>query len=55
MSKSIYSQTLCYLTEEAQEAVKRLMDTGLDEDLAISVLEQLWAEDEIYELPGDES
>jgi hypothetical protein len=39
---------LCYLTDEAAEKVAMLTALGLDQDLAISVLEQLWKEEEIY-------
>jgi hypothetical protein len=47
----IYEKYLCYLTEEANRARLMLIDLGLEPDLALAVLEQLWAEDEIYELP----
>lgn len=42
----------CYLTLDAQAAVLEILLTGIqDKDLALSVLEQLWPEDRIYELP----
>lgn len=44
---------LCYLTDEAVEALRIMTDAGVDADLAVSVLEQLWPETAIYELPDD--
>lgn len=41
----------CYLTAEASAAMRVMKTAGLDEDLALSVLEQLWREDEIYDIP----
>lgn len=47
-------QLQCYLTEDAQQAIAELCDAGLDQDLALSVLEKLWPEAAIYELPEEE-
>jgi hypothetical protein len=43
----------CYLTAEADKAVKGMIGLGLDADLALSVLEQLWPEQAIYDIPMD--
>lgn len=41
----------CYLTADASKAMKELIGIGLDEDLALAVLERLWPEDAIYDIP----
>ena len=41
------------LTKEAQDTVALMEQAGFDRDLAISVLEQLWSEDAVYELDED--
>jgi hypothetical protein len=45
---------LCYLSVKAQSYVDHLVRAGLDRDLAVTFLEQLMPEDEMYELPDDE-
>lgn len=45
---------LCYLTPEADATVKTLVDCGMDSDLALSFLEQLWPESSIYDIPARE-
>jgi len=41
----------CYLSADARKARVILEDAGLDRDLALSVLEKLMTEDEMYEVP----
>lgn len=44
-----------YLTEEAKLAIANLMSNhGIDKDLAITLLEAAWPEDQLYILPMDE-
>ena len=45
---------LCYLTADAHRAIDMMVGVGLDRDLALSVLEQIWDENDIYELPARE-
>jgi Holliday junction resolvasome RuvABC DNA-binding subunit len=40
----------CYLTPQAQEAIEALVNLGLDEDLAIAVLEKFCEEEEVFDL-----
>lgn len=41
-----------YLTEYAKQALQNLMTQfNLDKDLAITLLEQAWPEEMLYELP----
>lgn len=42
---------LCYLTDEANSALATLKAAGMDEDLALSFLEQIWPESDIYDIP----
>lgn len=47
----INSKTECYLSPMAQKAVDELVRVrGLDRDLAIGVLEEIWPEEMIYQL-----
>jgi hypothetical protein len=50
----INDKYLWALTPEAERAVKEMVAAGVDRDLAIGVLEQLWSEQEIWELEFDE-
>jgi hypothetical protein len=50
----VNDKILCYLTQAADQAVQELIAVGLDRDLALAVLEQLWPEDAIYEIPGQD-
>jgi hypothetical protein len=52
MKPGLNDKILCYLTDNANNAVEELTKLGLDQDLALSVLEQLWDEESIYELPA---
>jgi hypothetical protein len=52
MKPGLNDKILCYLTAEADTALKQLCLLGLDQDLALSVLEQLWKEEDVYELPA---
>lgn len=45
------SQIRCYLTADANDALQDLIAYGLDEDLALSVLETLLSDTEMYEIP----
>lgn len=54
-ARGLNDTILCYLTPEAQKAVQLMVDAGLDRDLAVGVLEQLWKDSEIFELPEDEA
>lgn len=53
-NKHIYSSTECYLSPLAKQAIDELMIQGMDKDLAINLLEQVWPESAIYDL-GEES
>lgn len=44
---------LCYLTEDANQALSVLRSAGFDEDLALSFLETVWPETDIYSIPLD--
>lgn len=44
------SKHLCYLTAKANAALEEMRAAGLDEDVAVALLEQLLPEQEIYEL-----
>ena len=51
-TQSIYAKTECYLSPIAERAVDQLVrECEMDRDLAISVLEQIWPDEIIYELP----
>jgi len=50
----INDKLLWALTEKAQGAVALMQARGMDRDLAVAVLEQIWPEGEIYELPSDD-
>lgn len=52
--KSLNQKTLCYLTEDANSAVTAMVAGGLDQDLAIALLESVWPEEDIYALEEDE-
>lgn len=52
-NKSLNESMAWALTKEAKEALKRLVESGLDYDLAYAILEEQWPEDELYELPLD--
>jgi hypothetical protein len=41
------------LSAEAKQGVERLTAMGIDEDLAIAILEQFWGVDEVYDLEDD--
>lgn len=45
---------LCYLTEDANKALHALMECGIDQDLALPLLERLWPESAIYDIPARE-
>lgn len=47
------SLMLCYLTEPAQIAMRELVAVGLDEDLALVMLEQAWPECDLYQIESD--
>jgi hypothetical protein len=51
--KTLNENILCYLTPEANKALIELKNVGLDEDLALNVLEKIWPESAIYELPSE--
>lgn len=53
--RALNEKILCYLTLEANKAIAELMSIGLDEDLALSVLERIWPESAIYELESERS
>ena len=44
----IYSQLKCYLSLEARAIVEDLKDVGMDEDLAISIVEHAAPDDEVF-------
>ena len=48
--KLIHESYLAYLTPKAMVAIELLKKIGLDSDLAVSVLEVLWREQDVYEL-----
>ncbi len=48
----INEKILCYLTEDAAKAVSEMVESGIDQDLAVSILEQLWDEQSIYDIPA---
>ncbi len=48
-----YDKYLWALTDAARGHVVDLIQAGMDKDLAITVLEQLLPEDEIYELDDE--
>jgi hypothetical protein len=50
----VNEKILCYLTPDAHHAVEELVGVGLDQDLAFAVLESLWPEDAIYDVPEAE-
>lgn len=50
----INEQVTCYLTPEAQEVISTFIAKGMDEDFAISLLESMWPEANIYELPVED-
>lgn len=55
MKPLINAKTECYLSPMAQEAVDAMVEAqGMDRDLAIGVLEQLWPETAIYQLEDEE-
>lgn len=45
----------CYFTPEAKQALKEMERAGFEKDLAVAVLEKLWTEDAIYDVPGVEA
>jgi hypothetical protein len=45
----------CYFSPEARIAIDNLTQKGLERDLAVEVLHQLWPEEDIYEFPEEES
>jgi hypothetical protein len=49
----IFDKTLCYLSQDAKNAVNELVGMGLDRDLAVSILEGFYGES-IYELPVED-
>jgi hypothetical protein len=49
-TKLINEPILCYLTPAARGAILTLTELGWDTDLALSFIEQVWAEHEIYSL-----
>jgi hypothetical protein len=53
MSLRMNQQILCYLTEDANSALKELCSLGMDEDLALAFLEQVWPEHAIYDIPSE--
>lgn len=53
-SPMLNTQLLCYLTPGAIRAVSELQAAGLDPDLALAVLEQLWPEEDVFSLEGGE-
>ena len=50
---SLNKKIICYLTTDAQDALEALKATGLDEDVAMSILEIALPEHELYELPDE--
>jgi hypothetical protein len=53
-SPGLNDKILCYLTPEANAALKEMVAAGFDQDLALSILEQLWPEESIFELEVNE-
>jgi hypothetical protein len=45
-----YDQLVPYLTKRALDAVKELVDAGVDRDLAMTLIEMKLPEEEVYEL-----
>lgn len=41
----------CYFTPDARKALSELERAGFEKDLAVAVLEQLWTEEAIYDIP----
>lgn len=55
-SKPLNVGHLCYLRPEAMSFyVKLTQEHKLDTDLAIGVMERIFKDDELYELPPDDS
>ncbi len=50
--KKIWKTMEWLLTPEAKEAIERLKQKGLDEDLAFTLLDLFWPEEKMYETPG---
>jgi hypothetical protein len=50
----VNAQLLCYLQPQAQLAMSTLIEAGLDQDLALAVLERLWKEGDIYAIEEDD-
>lgn len=48
----INKQITCYLTPAALQVINHMVDRGMDEDLAITLLETVWPENAIYEIPS---
>jgi hypothetical protein len=49
----VNSLMLCYLTPEARNALNSLKDKGVDEDLALTLLETLLPESDVYHIEDD--
>lgn len=50
---ALNQKIICYLSEDANRAIAELASLGMDEDLALAVLEQLWPESAIYDIPNE--
>jgi hypothetical protein len=60
MSNNFINDSLVWaLSEEARQELYRLINSGIDFDLAYAILEERWPEEELYSLPpkgdGDEA
>lgn len=53
MKPGINDKYLWALTAAAEVAVIQMVSIGLDRDLAVGVLEQLWPEEDIWELDDE--
>lgn len=54
MNVGINDKILCYLSPAATRAVEELKTLGLDQDLAVGVLERLWPEKDIYSISEED-
>lgn len=49
------AQILCYLTPEARLQLEVLKAQGVDEDLALTLLEQLVPESQLFDIDAEDS
>jgi hypothetical protein len=53
-SKNLNDKIMWAVTDKARNTVQRLVKMGMDADLALNILERIWPESWVYNLPDED-